>query len=84
MCQLLVRGSIRVLVRMAFHTVADRYVEQQNLEHGLMVIKNPLPYDLQQLHDYLLRQRSDRVVLYFSNSEALEGSVLVDVIDVLR
>ena len=41
-------------------------------------------YDLQKLYDHVKRRSLKRVVLCFEDSEAIEGSLLTDVIDLLR
>jgi origin recognition complex subunit 3 len=43
-----------------------------------------LNYDLQILHDYVQENLLSRVVLSFQDSEAFEGNLIADLVDVLK
>ncbi|MCJ1478915.1 hypothetical protein MMC13_007599 [Lambiella insularis] len=48
-------------------------------ENGLRLLN----YDLQILHDHVRKRSISRMILYFQNSEALDGAILAELIDVL-
>ena len=52
---------------------------------GATIVGNrKLSYDLQTLHDYVKRKALSKVVLLFEDSEAFEGALLSDLIELLK